>query len=432
MSSEAQQQRSSGPGRIGVARIVVGLAGLVVLFGPVVAWVLGARATVSENRPFAARPTWSQGWEMSDQFTAFFTDRLPIRADAIDLRRTLSENVFDEPPAAGASGGPVGAGSGASGGTQYERDRAQQVLRGRDGWLYYGDDLVRACRPQQGLDQATAQLRRLVLALRAAGKRAVVVVMPDKSTIETAYLPDDLPERTCAADARRARYAALRGLGLPEVLDMRGELERLRARLGQPVYVPLDTHVTTRASAEYVRAVVRRLDPQAARTATLERRREPFEYVGDLSVIEGDPQEVVEPTLRFEKPGLRRRPAEDAQPLKGYFVTRQRARGTARAPVVAGRTVWYGDSFTQRALPNIGTFFRDVWRVPELSDPAVVSGLDQGVDVLLSQIRDAENVVLETVERNALGRVDGSILNPRAVERIVAGLRRDPGVRADR
>jgi hypothetical protein len=97
--------------------------------------------------------------------------------------------------------------------------------------------------------------------------------------------------------------------------------------------------------------------------------------------------------------------------------------------VVAGRTVWYGDSFTQRALPNIGAFFRDVWRVPELSQPAAIADPDRAADVLISQIRLARNVVIEQTERIALGRVDGSILRPATVDRIVAALRADPGVR---
>lgn len=416
----------------GLARLFIGLVGVVVLFGPAALWVFGARATAIENRPFAAKPTLSQGFQISDQFTSFFTDRLPIRGDAVDFRRKVSQDLFGEPPATGATAGPVGAGSGAGGGTQYVQDRAQQVLDGKDGWLYYGDDFVHACRPEQPLGTALTQLRRLSEALRAAGKRSVLVVVPDKSTIETSFLPDDLPERSCADAARKARYSGMRDLRLPDLLDMKSVLERLRTEVRAPVYVPLDTHVTTRGSAEYVRSVVERLDPEAARTAKLVDTNSPFVYTGDLSSIQGDPKQVSEPTLRYEKRGLKRRPSEDAEPLPGYFVTRQRATGSRAAPVVPGRTVWYGDSFTQRALPNIGAFFRDVWRIPEFSNPAVVAGQDQAVDVLLSQMRLAKNVVLETVERNALGRVQGSILSPAIVDRIVAGLKKDPGVPADR
>lgn len=414
----------------GAVRLFIGLVGVLVLFGPATLWVLGARAGTIENRPFAAKPELSQGFEISDQFTAWFTDRLPIREDAVDVRRRVSQDLFGEAPAAAATGGPVGAGSGVSGGTRYVEDRANQVLLGKDGWLYFGDDFVRACRPEQPVGKALEQVRRLSDALRAAGKRSVLVVVPDKSTIETENLPDDLPERSCAAEAREERYAGLRALGLPDVLDMRGVLERLRAELRAPVYVPTDTHVTTRGSAEYVRSVVARLDPEAARTARLVDQRTPFVYTGDLSVIRGEPEQVSEPTLLFEKPGLRRRPAEDATPIEGFPVTRSRATGTRRAPVVPGRTVWYGDSFTQRALPNIGSFFRDAWRVPELSNPGAAAKPEVAVDVLIDQIRKSENVVLETVERSAFGRVDGSILDPRVVDRIIEGLRVDAGVRA--
>lgn len=414
----------------GRMRLLIGVVGALVLFGPALAWVLGARAGTIENRPFAARPTLSQGFEISDQFTAWFTDRLPIREDAVDVRRRVSQDLFGEAPPAAATGGPVGAGSGVSGGTRYTEDRAQQVLEGSDGWLYYGDDFVRACRPQQPVGDALTQLRRLSEALRAAGKRSVLVVVPDKSTVETENLPDDLPERECAATARKQRYDGMRALGLPDLLDMRGVLERLKAAVGGPVYVPLDTHVTTRGSAEYVRSVVAQLDPEAARTATLVDQRRPFVYTGDLSSIQGAPKIVREPTLLFDKPGLRRRPSEDLQPIPGYPLTRSRARGTRAAPVVPGRTVWYGDSFTQRALPNIGAFFADVWRVPELSNPAAAAEPDTAIEVLVDQLRRADNVVLESVERTAFGRVEGSILDPRTVDRLIAALREDPGKQA--
>lgn len=421
----ADRLRVAGP-----VRLFIGLVGVLVLFGPVVMWGLGARAGVIENRPFAAKPTLSQGFEFSDQFTAFFTDRLPIREDAVDVRRRVSQELFGEAPQAAATGGPVGAGSGVSGGTRYVEDRAQQVLPGADGWLYFGDDFVRACRPEQPVGTALTQIRRLSDALRAAGKNAAIAIVPDKSTIETQRLPEDLPERSCAADARKARYDGMAALRRPDVLDLRGALQRLQREVRGPVYVPTDTHVTTRGSAEYVRSVVAALDPEAARTARLVDQQEPFVYTGDLSVIQGQPQQVSEPTLLFDKPGVRKRPSEDVAPITGFPVTRLRATGTRRAPVVPGRTVWYGDSFTQRALPNIAAFFRDVWRVPELSNVGAAKEPEVAVDFLIDQIRQSQNVVLETVERNAFGRVGGSILNPEVVDRMVAELAKDPGVRS--
>ncbi len=410
-------------------RVALGAVGLLLIFGPLVVWLLGGRAEMIENRPFSAAPKLSQGFEIADQTTAFFTDRLPIRGQAVDLRREVSERIFREPPLAAAGGGPIGAGGESATGTAYEQSRSQQVLEGRDGWLYYGEEFVRACRPEQSLDESMRQLRRLTTALTAAGKQVVVVIMPDKSTVERDFLPSDLPERDCAFTEKDQRLAALRGAGMPELLDMAAVLEALREEIGAPVYVPIDTHTTTRGSAEYVRAVVARLDPRVARTAELVEGPDPFVYAGDLSVLLGDPQQVSEPLLSFERPGVVRADEEVAQPLEQYFVTRLRATGTRQRPVVDGRTVWYGDSFTQRALPNIGAFFADVWRVPELSQPAALDDPDQAVDVLVSQIRQARNVVIEQTERIALGKVDGSILRPETVDRIVAALEADPGVR---
>ena len=88
----------SAPVGTRAGRVVIGVVGLLVIFGPLLVWLLGGRAEMIDNRPFAAAPTLSQGFEISDQTTAFFTDRLPIRGDAVDVRREVSERIFGEPP----------------------------------------------------------------------------------------------------------------------------------------------------------------------------------------------------------------------------------------------------------------------------------------------------------------------------------------------
>lgn len=414
---------------IGLGRLFVGIVGIVVLFGPGVAWVMGSRAGMIENRPFAARPTLSQRFHMGDQATAFFTDRLPIREDAVRVRREVSERLFDEAPQAMATEGPIGAGSGAGTGTQYEQSRSLQIIEGSDGWLYYGDDFVRACRPKQTMAESIVQLRRLAEALTAAGKNTVITIVPDKSGIERENLPKDLPERSCAQKEQQRRIDALRADAPPEYLDMVAVFQRLRAKLGKPIYVPIDSHTTTRGAAEFVHAVVDRLDPKVAASAKLVKRAEPMIYPGDLSVMAGTPEQVSEPTLAYQRAGIRRRPPVRTEPLPRYGLTRQRATGSADYPVIPGKTLWYGDSFTQRSLTNIGAFFQDITRIPEFSRQAAQDDLPAAVRVFVDQVRQAKTVVIEQTEREVLGRMVGSILNPPVVDQIVAALQQDPGVR---
>lgn len=405
----------------GAVRLVVALAGSVVLFGPVLLWGLGARAEPIENRPFATRPTLSQGFEMSDQFSAWFTDRLPIRKQAVDVRRTASEDLFGEPPQVTASGGPVGAGGKTGGGTDYLQ-RANLVFEGRDGWLFYGDDFVRACRPEQDLDASMRQMRRLVAALRSAGKRVAVAIPPDKSAVETEFLPDDFPEQVCSSDAHRDRYAALAELRGSGAVDTLGALQRLKQRSKAPVYSPLDTHPTTRGTAEWVRETVATLDRRAAVTATLVRGPKPETHVGDISAIQGRPREMTEPTLVWQKPGAPAPTAVPVTPVPGIAMTHLGARGTRNAPVVGGRTLWVGDSFTEKGLGAAAAFFRDLWFLPDLAHPQSRADRAKALDVLVAQLRLADSVVLETVERNAFGRLDVSLFNAEVVDRVVGGL----------
>jgi hypothetical protein len=414
--------------RVGVLRTLTGVVGLVVLLAPVILWAAGERATAVENRPFAARPALDQGWEATDQATAFFTDRVPVRNAAIDLRRTVSDRLFGEPPPPAARSGPVGAGGAASGGTRYVQDRSLQVLEGREGTLFFGEEFARACRPDAPTSETLEQVRRLALGLRAAGKRAAIVIVPDKSGVETELLPKDLPERGCAAKARQERFDGLRRLGLPEVVDVQSDLLRLR-RSGVRPYLRLDTHVSSRGSATFLASVVRRLDPRVARSAPLERTGTERAQ-GDLTVIQGQPAEGPDEIYRFARPGVTVLPGGQLDPLGGFPLFHLAATGTRAHPVVPGRTAWFGDSFTERALPQMEPLFADLWRVPELTRGPARERPEEALGLVLDQFRQAENVVVELVERTAFGRAKGSIFYPPTVDRILAALREAPGAQA--
>jgi len=60
------------------------------------------------------------------------------------------------------------------------------------------------CLPTENLDQVIAGLNQLRRAVESSGRRFVLVVAPDKSTMEPAYLPADFVGRSCWTAASNA------------------------------------------------------------------------------------------------------------------------------------------------------------------------------------------------------------------------------------
>jgi hypothetical protein len=179
-----------------------------------------------------------------------------------------------------------------------------------------------------------------------------------------------------------------------------------------------------------VASVVGTLEPRALRTARLERTGI-SRATGDLTIIQGEPIAGRDVVQRFVRPGVVVQPEGLIDPLGGFPLRRLGAVGTRERPVVGGRTAWYGDSFTQRAVPQIAPFFADLWRVVELTRVTALQRPDEALALVVDQFRQADTIVLELVERTAFGRVSGSIFARPTVDRLLAAMREEPGVRFD-
>ncbi len=111
--------------------VAVAVIGLVLLFLPALAFVVGARAEPIENRPLADLPSPADGWSFFPGMNAWSTDHLPLRKDAVELNDRLVEGLFGEAPVTGGSSGPA---VGGSGGRRIPRQPVPPGHRGR-GWL---------------------------------------------------------------------------------------------------------------------------------------------------------------------------------------------------------------------------------------------------------------------------------------------------------
>ncbi|NUP01986.1 MAG: hypothetical protein HOW59_29095 [Nonomuraea sp.] len=344
------------------------LAAALFFAGPALAYAAGVRAAEIENRRLPEFPAVSRGWEIVPEVESWATAHLPLRQYAVSGNAALSEFLFKEAPSYGTAGA-----------TDYPR-----VIQGRDGWLYFGDDVTEACRPRRPVAETLERLRRLAEIVRDSGRRFVFTVAPDKTTVRPDRLPARFPGRACLFGRKQEFWAALRAARLPGHVDLRGPLERS----GGPAYWRTDSHWDEHSAGLYGAEVARTLQPGLSRDTRLEKAgRVPRN--GDLGGLLGIPVEETIDRWRLVRDGVRRVRQDDRE-LPVSFTT---AHTSDRAPLYQPRTLLIGDSFTRNSLPWVLPYFADVTYLRS----------DAPRERIAEKVRHSETVVVEIVERHLVG-----------------------------
>ncbi|WP_061296605.1 alginate O-acetyltransferase AlgX-related protein [Herbidospora cretacea] len=310
------------------------LAALLFFFAPAMAFTVGVRAVEMENKPLPPVPAIGGNWD------AWATAHMPLRQQAVRANVFLTESLFGHAPAYG-HGYP-------------------KVIEGEDDWLYFGDDVTEACHQRRPISETIDALRRLGERVEAAGKRFVLTVAPDKTTISPQWLPARFPGRRCLLDRKAEFWTALQAANLPGYVDLRTPLEQLQRETGKPAYWRTDSHWTDRAAALYAAEVARALDPDLAAETDLvftgQAHRE-----GDLGPLLGAPREELIDRYELARDG---------------------------APRYEPKTVLIGDSFTRNSMPWLRPYFANL--TYQRNDGPV-------------EWDDAETVIVEIVERHLVG-----------------------------
>lgn len=313
--------------------IRLGLAILAIAFfaTPVAAWVLGVPAEQFENRRFAHAPKPSQGWDTFQQTTRYLVDRMPLRAQAVRANTRIWADVLGTDPRYGResslasdralpfAGATRHEGADVSAGLAEGSDGPATAKTGRAGWYYVDEDFEHAC-DTKGDRAILERWGRILRAIRASGRPAVLLVPPAKASVYPEYLPDDYPLDHCALAGKERFWRLLADEG-PDlgVLELRSELVRLKAYVGGALFQRKDSHWSTLGALTQVRSALEeigdgvRLDPsEIVKLGSVS-------YLGDLAVLGGRSER----DQRMEY-GIRRAPD---------------------APRVPGRTLLIGDSF---------------------------------------------------------------------------------------
>ena len=384
-------------------RVVVALLGIAFFATPVGLRAVGVTAHPFENRVLAGPPKLSQGFDAFDQTTRFFVDRMPLREQAVRANTWLSRHIFDTTPrygegafaAAGRSGLPFGQPLAAQpAGAQRPRPNqpapsGNHAVVGRDGWLYLQGELDRACSPFIPFAQAASGWERIASIVRASGRRAVVLVVPDKSTIYPEHLPASFAQKQCSEQNRQALWSAIGAAARGNVVGLRSALLAAKEHAGDGLYRRKDSHWSTLGTLALVRAALARVGGGVRERPSEIVDPGPATYTGDLTTLVGAAEQD-----RAQRRDVRRAPG---------------------APRVPGRALFVYDSYGQLALPQLAPYFANLRSIDwSQITPAGVA----------AQVARSDTVIFETVERE----FDYRASDPgEAGPQLVAALRRALG-----
>jgi alginate O-acetyltransferase complex protein AlgJ len=354
-------------------RLAVAAVALAFFMLPGALLAVGVRAEPFENRKLAGPPKLDHGWQAFDETTRYVIDHLPLRQQAVRANTWVHLNIFGNAPSyarGGAGAGradalPFGAG-------RVDRDASPRgraaaaggVVVGKDGWLFLRRDFELACRPPVPIEKAVARWRRFISIVRNSGRKAVLVVVPDKSSIYPEELPATFTGSKCGPAGQERLLRLLDTDGRWGVVSLHQPLVQAKAANAGPVYLRADTHWTAAGALTLAEQTLPRLH-RTLRIAPGEARPGPDKRViGDLSRLLGAPQRETAATLRI------------------------RRKGRARLP---GRTLTVGDSFWDTAGPLLH---------PYLAHERHLRWNRVSAFALIRAMRGADTVIFQTVIRN--------------------------------
>ena len=338
-----------------VQRLIAGAAAFGFFFAPLALYVVGVRPVAFENRELARAPDLESGWAGLDQTSAWASDHLPGRLQAVRADSWLNYHVLGELPretsTQTAAPGPVQPAP-----TSTPADPpAFTAVRGKDGYLFLGSEFTAACEFSERFSESLRAWARTAEIIRSSGRTVVFSVAPNKSSVTTAELPDTVPHGACATDGIRAENEMIDAFRHPTYFSVRADLADAHGS-GRQVYWRTDSHWTTVGGAIYARALARELAPALAARIQVGRTR--VTKVGDLARLTGLPSTETVPlailtagwTVR-EGPGS---PGYD--PVTPVFDP-QHWTTRPSTGLVPGRSVLLGDSFTYATLPTLRPLF---------------------------------------------------------------------------
>ena len=379
--------------RHGGRQLTALIAAAVFFATPALLWVFGGRPAEIENHKLAGFPGISAGWRMFTGLPAWASDHLVFREAAIDAADGISRGLFGEPA-------PLGQGTGKNTGplpgstpkpappgeTGPKGDSgSQRAVVGTDGWLYFGFDAEAKCSPARPFTDTVEKLGKLRAAVRDSGRRFVLAVAPDKTTMVPQHLPANYPYKRCS----RAVAAEFWRLITEQAgtLDLRDDLNSVARSLGHPLYFAKGTHWTHMGAIVLTRALAETLHPGITKTWQAKPSGS-FTSTADLPPMLGR-QATRTGTIYELRPNGR---IDRTVPGIGSIEEPVRHNASPLNSTVNAQTLVLGDSFTLASARYLPAGFSNLTMLS-------YTGIGSAGSRVIQEMVDAEVVVLQVVER---------------------------------
>ncbi|MFN2519046.1 MAG: hypothetical protein ABR604_08405 [Jatrophihabitantaceae bacterium] len=378
-------------------RPVILVLAVLFFFGPAMAAVGGYRAQQIENRPLSKFPSIHDGWKALPELGAWAIDHLAGRKQAVAANTQIAQRVFREPPSDTASA--------KSGGYP-------QVIQGRDGWLFLGDDISVRCKSTANPSDIVARMKRLSDIVTGSGRKFLIMIAPDKSSVYPQYLPNSYLGRACARQYTDRFWSDFAMNPTPGYVDARTPLIAAAKTSDAPLYRPKDTHWDLQGISIEAQLLADALDP-ALRAGTHVVDAGTYTPIGDLTYLLGHPQKDLLPARTLVRDGVTLNPGSvlDVQRDK---ISRARYTSTG-APLYRPKTLILGDSFTVTARKYVTLYFADL---------TLLHNRSASTNVAIAMI-DRDTVIVQMAERLAITGND-LLLSDAALTKIAAVLRAHP------
>lgn len=425
-----EAQTGTGSGSRGL-RAAVAVMALVFFAAPAVAWLLGAGGHRIEGERAVRQPSLSEGWDVFDTAARYFAAQLPGRERALRSNNFISKDVLGATPTYGASAsGPDRALPFGGVKEDEEQDAAQNggaaagrppVFLGLHGWSFLQADLDRACHRPIGLKVALRRWGELVREIRSSGRRVVLLVVPEKSTIYPENLGPRAIDGRCALHNKALMWSKVESLRGRGIVGLRRRLAFLKRSTGHQLYLSIDSHWNDLGGIELVRRALRAVSRQV-RVRRDELVRGTTRYAGDVTRFSGEVRYATTPTIKIDRGGGDTPLATEVRRRGGATVLVSRD-SPATAAVLPGTTLFLHDSFGELSpLPMLQHYAARL---------ESAGWLELRANDLSSLVRGADTVILEIVERSFWqlpsdlpASQGGSLLTPE----VLAKVRRALGV----
>ena len=347
------------------------------------------RAAVAfENRPLAPAPQPSDGWDALGALAPWAADHVPGRKGMVEAGAWLDYFVLGTLPDAAPGERAVSPVPGPAGPFL----ASPQVVRGGDGYLFFGEDFDASCvqgSPYPSDMQTLADMAQTITI--ADGASCSRSLPTSRRWCRQRSCLRFLPHGQCTSDGIALQKQVLTEFEHPLFLPVLPEMQRAQTG-GQSMYWKTDTHWSPAGSATYARLLAEKLDADAAEDVRVVRRGS-VTRLGDLARLAGLTFTETVPQAQVQT-GARSRFLDttttyDTQP-DWSSPHRWKSVGGTHAPIT-GHTVLIGDSFTYYALPNLMPLFDDAeffW-----------GGVLTPIPNIMAGIAAADTVVIEVAER---------------------------------